>query len=390
MNPGRILSMRRKGLYSPHKMRRINIYELPDWPTFMWDQKSLAKLIARVHHRQGKLVGRMMALGFDLRNEANLQTLTQEVLKSSEIEGEKLDPDQVRSSIARRLGMEVAGLVPADRHVEGVVEMMMDATQNYDEELTEQRLFDWHAAMFPTGRSGMHRINVGIWRDNTRDDRMQVVSGPMGRERVHFEAPGSEVLKKEMKVFLKWFNREMDIDPVLKAGVAHLWFVTVHPFDDGNGRIARAITDMQLARADESAQRFYSMSVQIRKERSEYYEILEKTQKGTLEITGWLEWFLNCLDHALMSTEDVLGSVLKKARFWELQVGQRFNARQHLMLNKLLDHFEGKLTSSKWAKMTKSSQDTALRDIQDLLDRRILERDAAGGRSTGYLLKENS
>lgn len=371
-------------------MRRMAeyIYRLAGWPAFSWKEEDLAKSLADVRHRQGRLVGRMMALGFDLRNEANLQTLTLEVLKSSEIEGEKLDPDQVRSSIARRLGMDLAGLVPVDRHVEGVVEMMLDATQKFNEDLTDQRLFDWHAAMFPTGRSGMQSIKVGSWRDNTKDDPMQVVSGPMGKERVHFEAPGSEKLEKEMRAFLKWFNKTNRIDPVLKAAIAHLWFVTIHPFDDGNGRIARAIADMQLSRSDQSAQRFYSMSSQIRKERNNYYNVLEKTQKGSLDITPWLEWFVTCLDHALTSTEEVLASVMRKAGFWEANSGQQFNARQKNILNNLLDHFEGKLTSSKWAKMMKCSQDTALRDIQDLLDRKILVKDAAGGRSTGYLLNE--
>jgi Fic family protein len=368
-------------------MRRIiYIHQLPDWPSFTWNREGLAESLASVRHHQGKLVGHMIALGFDLRNEANLLTLTLEVLKSSEIEGEKLDPDQVRSSIARSLGMDVAGLVPAERHVEGVVEMMMDATLKYDEDLTEQRLFDWHAAMFPTVRSGIQRIRAGIWRDNTKDDPMQVVSGPMGKERVHFEAPDSERVPKEMKTFLRWFNKTNDTDPVIKAAIAHLWLVTIHPFDDGNGRIARAIADMQLARSDETAQRFYSMSTQIRKERNEYYDILERTQKGTLDITIWLEWFLDCLDHALTSTEEVLANVLRKARFWEVHSGKQFNPRQQHMLNKLMGNFEGKLTSSKWAKMTKCSQDTALRDIQDLLNRKILVKEIAGGRSTGYLL----
>ena len=330
----------------------------------------------------------MEALGFKLRNEATLQTLTLDVLKSSEIEGEVLNPDQVRSSIARRLGMDIAGLVPADRHVEGIVEMMLDATQHYQKELTAERLFAWHAAMFPTGRSGMQKIKVGAWRDNTKEYPMQVVSGPMGKERVHYEAPDAEILKKEMKTFLNWFNQTPDIDPVLKAGVAHLWFVTIHPFDDGNGRIARAIADMQLARSDESKQRFYSMSAQIRKERNEYYDILEATQKGTLDITAWLEWFFTCLDRALTASDETLEGVMKKAKFWEAYSGSRFNERQQLMLNKLLDHFDGKLTSSKWAKMAKCSHDTALRDIQDLVSQNVLVKDPAGGRSTNYLLKE--
>lgn len=370
-------------------MRRIlYIHERPDWPAFTWNKESLVRLLADVRHRQGILTGRMMALGFDLREEANLRTLTLDVLKSSEIEGEKLDPDQVRSSIARRLGMNVAGLVPADRNVEGVVEMMLNATQQYDRELTDRRLFAWHASMFPTAHSGMQRITVGAWRENTEDDPMQVVSGAMGKERVHFEAPASKRVVAEMKKFLKWFNGDEDIDPVLKAGIAHLWFVTVHPFDDGNGRIARAIADMQLARSDASAQRFYSMSSQIRKERNAYYDILEKTQKGTMDITAWLEWFLTCLGHALTATEEILSNVLDKAKFWKIHSGEQFNERQLKMLNTLMDNFEGKLTSSKWAKMTKCSQDTALRDIQDLLERNILEKEPAGGRSTGYVLRK--
>ena len=373
-------------------MRRLGtyVYQNPDWPNFTWQDEELAQPLAAVRHRQGRLVGRMQGLGFDLRNEANLKTLTQDVLKSSEIEGERLDADQVRSSVARRLGMNIAGLVPVDRHIDGVVQMMVDATGNYNKELTDERLFGWQAAMFPDGRSGMHKIRTGAWRDNRKDDPMQVVSGAMGKQRVHFEAPPSDSLKKEMKAFLKWFNGEQNLDPVLKAGVAHLWFVTIHPFDDGNGRIARAIADMQLARSDESSQRFYSMSSQIRKERNEYYEILEHTQKGTLNITRWLSWFLSCLDHALSSTDEALENVLRKSRFWENYTGQKFNARQQFMLNKLMDQFEGKLTTSKWAKMTKCSQDTALRDIQDLVDRGIFIKETAGGRSTGYALRDGS
>ncbi len=378
-------------------MRRKYIYQAEDWPEFQWQQELLAKTVTTVRHKQGKLTGRMEALGFNLRNEASLQTLTLDVLKSSEIEGEILNPDQVRSSIARRLGMDIAGLVPADRNVEGIVEMMLDATQHYQTELTEQRLFAWHAAIFPTGRSGMpayvrasagsQKIIVGDWRKNTKEYPMQVVSGPMGKERIHYEAPEASVLKKEMTAFLKWFNHTNTIDPVLKAGVAHLWFVTIHPFDDGNGRIARAIADMQLARSDESKQRFYSMSDQIRKERNDYYDILEATQKGTLDITTWLEWFLACLNRALIASDETLEGVLKKAKFWEAHSGTRFNARQQFMLNKLLDHFEGNLTSSKWAKMMKCSHDTALRDIQHLVNEHVLAKDPAGGRSTNYVLK---
>ena len=364
------------------------IYQLPNWPEFHWNQNRLAQILADVRHRQGRLLGRMEGLGFNLQSEATLQTLTLDVLKSSEIEGEILDREQVRSSIARRLGMDIAALVSTDRHVEGVVEMMLDATQNYNNELTDERLFGWQAALFPTGRSGMHKIVVGAWRDNTKDDPMQVVSGPMGREMIHYEAPGSELLNKEMKLFFDWFNKEYSIDPVMKAAVAHLWFVTIHPFDDGNGRIARAIADMQLARADGTPQRFYSMSAQIRKERADYYNILEETQKGTLDITQWVEWFLGCLDRALASTGETLAVVLKKAKFWEKHAESTFNDRQVLLLNKLLNGFEGKLTSSKWAKIAKCSQDTALRDIQNLMDREILVKEPSGGRSTNYILAD--
>lgn len=365
------------------------IYQLKAWPDFKWNQERLEKLLPGVRHRQGRLLGRMEGLGFSLQREATLETLTLDVLKSSEIEGEILNPDQVRSSIARRLGMEIAGLVPSDRSVEGVVEMMLDATQNYRSVLSDDRLFDWHSALFPTGRSGMHKIVVGAWRNNLPNDPMQVVSGAMGREKVHYQAPGSEVLTGEMNVFLNWFNEENKIDPVIKGAIAHLWFVTIHPFDDGNGRIARAITDMQLARADGSNQRFYSMSAQIRKERKAYYEILEETQKSSLNITAWLEWFLDCLDRALLVTDETLAVVIKKAKFWERHITSTLNERQKIMLNKLLDGFEGKLTSSKWAQITKCSSDTAVRDINDLLQKGILEKEYQRGRSTNYLLAEN-
>ncbi|MBB4305009.1 Fic family protein [Rhodobium orientis] len=327
----------------------------------------------------------MEALGFLLRSEAVLQTLTEDVMKSSEIEGERLDRAQVRSSIARRLGLDIGGLIPADRHVEGIVELMLDATQNYDKPLTADRLFDWHAALFPTGRSGMTRITVGAWRDDSSGP-MQVVSGPFGKEKVHFEAPEAGRLDAEMRAFLDWFNAKPGIDPVLKAGIAHLWFVTLHPFDDGNGRIARAIADMALARSEGTSQRFYSMSAQIRLERNAYYDTLERTQKGDLDITDWLEWFLACLGRAFEGAEAVLSSVLDKARFWEAHAEDPFNDRQRDMLNRLMDGFEGKLTSSKWAKIQKCSQDTALRDIDDLIKRNILVKDSAGGRSTSYSL----
>jgi Fic family protein len=293
----------------------------------------------------------------------------------------------VRSSLARRMGIDIGALTPADRHVEGIVEMMLDATQNYGMRLTAGRLCDWHAALFPTGRSGMHRIITGAWRDD-KAGPMQVISGPIGRERVHYEAPPAARLDNEMKIFLDWFNGKTDIDPVLKAAIAHLWFVTIHPFEDGNGRIARAIADMALARSEETSQRFYSMSAQIRQERSAYYEMLETTQKGDLDITPWLQWFLGCLDRALERSERILASVLRKARFWEKHAGERFNERQRDALNRMLNGFEGKLTSSKWAKLEKCSQDTALRDIDDLVKRGILVRQPGGGRSTSYSLAD--
>lgn len=365
---------------------QVYIHQRHEWPNFFWDQGKIAAQLAEVRHHQGRLLGRMEGMGFNLQAEANLHTLTLDVLKSSEIEGEILDADQVRSSIARRLGMDIAGLIPADRHVEGIVEMMLDATQNFKAPLTDERLFSWHAAMFPTGRSGMQRIAVGRYRDNSKEDPMQVVSGPMGKEKVHFQAPNSEMLAENMSKLIHWFNGTNDSDPVLKAAIAHLWFVTIHPFDDGNGRIARAITDMQLSRADNSAQRFYSMSSQIRIERKEYYDILEKTQKGSLDVTGWVIWFLACLDGALTGTDGTLGVVMEKARFWEKHSAISLNDRQRVMLNTLLDGFDGKLTSSKWAKITKTSQDSAIRDINDLLQRGILAKEPGGGRSTSYIL----
>lgn len=361
------------------------IHELKDWPRFSWNSDVLAELLASVRHRQGRLIGRMEALGFNLRQEAVLQTLTADVLKSSEIEGEKLDAEQVRSSIARRLGMEIGALKPADRNVDGIVEMMLDATRHYDEPLTDERLFSWHASLFPAGRSGMTRIRAGAWRDDSTGP-MEVVSGPAGKERVHFQAPPAPRLNGEMLGFLDWFNADAGMDPVLKAGLAHLWFVTIHPFDDGNGRIARAIADMVLARSETSPQRFYSMSTQIHRERGAYYDILEETQKGTLEITPWMVWFLGCLGRAIDGAQTTLGAVLAKARFWEDIAGVAINGRQRLVLNRLLDGFEGKLTTSKYAKLAKCSQDTALRDILPLVERGILIRNPEGGRSTSYAL----
>jgi Fic family protein len=324
-------------------------------------------------------------LGFDLRNEAALDTLTLDVLKSTEIEGEFLNPEQVRSSIARRLGMEIAGSIESDRNVDGMVEMMMDATQNCEMPLTADRLFNWHAALFPTGRRGMYKIIVADWRNDLRGP-MQVVSGAMGKEKIHFQAPDSSLIDNEMNSFIEWFNNETRIDPVLKAAIAHLWFVTIHPFDDGNGRITRALTDMLLALSDKSTQRFYSMSAQIRLEHKQYYELLEKTQKGDLDITGWIQWFLKCLINALESTESILAKVLYKAKFWNRHSKTIINERQKKLLNKLLDGFDGSLSTSKWAKIANCSSDTALRDIQDLMNKDILQKEKAGGRSTNYEL----
>jgi Fic family protein len=360
------------------------IHERRDWPKFRWDQQKLADLLADVRHRQGRLIGRMEALGFPLRQEAVLRTLTDDVLKTSEIEGEKLDAEQVRSSLARRLGMDAAALRPADRHVEGIVELMLDATRNYDQALTDERLFAWHAALFPTGRSGMARITVGGWRTDSTGP-MTVVSGPIGGK-VHFEAPGAARLATDMQAFLEWINSAPDADPVLRAALAHLWFVTIHPFDDGNGRIARAIADMLLARSENSSQRFYSMSAQIRAERGDYYAILERTQKGSLDVTHWMEWFLSCLSRAIDSAQSTLGTVLAKARFWESHRDVSLNDRQRTVVNRMLDGFEGKLTTSKYAKLAKCSQDTAGRDIDALIERGMLARNPAGGRSTSYAL----
>lgn len=329
----------------------------------------------------------MQALGFRLQEEAVLTTLTEDVLKSSEIEGEILDRVQVRSSIARRLGIDVGALPPADRNVEGVVEMMLDATQNFKSQLTEERLFGWHASLFPTGRSGISKITVGAWRDE-KSEPMQVVSGLVGGEKVHYQAPAAARLDAEMKSFLDWFNAEDTTDPVIKAALAHLWFVSIHPFD-GNGRIARAIADMCLARSEDSSQRFYSMSAQIRLERNDYYDMLEATQKSNLDVTPWLEWFLGCLDRAFDGTGKILDAVFHKAEFWKKYAAAKINDRQRDILNRLLDGFEGKLTSSKWASIEKCSPDTALRDIQALVEQEILVKDEAGGRSTSYSLPKS-
>ncbi|HRY31798.1 MAG TPA: Fic family protein [Bacteroidales bacterium] len=362
------------------------IHQIDQWPNFIWRLDEFVSLLSEVRNSQGRIMGRMESLGFDLRNEATLETLTLDVLKSTEIEGEYLNPVQVRSSIARRLGIDIAGSVESDRNVDGIVEMMLDATLHCFNPLTAERLFNWHAALFPTGRSGMNRITVGNWR-NDPTGPMQVVSGAIGKEKVHFQAPDSTILESEMRRFLDWFNANIELDLVLKAAVAHLWFITVHPFEDGNGRIARALTDMLLAQSDRSTQRFYSMSAQIRVERKNYYEILERTQKGNLDITDWIIWFLRCLINALKSTDSILSRVLYKADFWNRHAKTALNDRQKKLLNKILDGFEGKLTSSKWAKISKCSKDAAIRDINDLIKKDILKKEEAGGRSTNYGLK---
>jgi Fic family protein len=361
------------------------IHERTDWPRFHWNMDKLAQPLAGVRYRQGGLIGQMKGLGFRLQQEAVLETLTKDVLKTSEIEGEKLDAEQVRSSVARRMGLDIGGLKPADRNVEGVVEMMLDATGRYDRPLTDERLFGWHAAMFPTGRSGMTKVKTGAWRDESAGP-MQVVSGAMGKEKVHFEAPKADHLKKKMKAFLDWFEGKDAIDPVLKSGLAHLWFVTIHPFEDGNGRLARAIADMALARSEHSSQRFYSMSAQIKQEHKQYYDILESTQKGTMDVTDWMLWFLDCLGRAIDSAHVTLSAVLDKAQFWDRIKDPPLNDRQRSVINRLLDGFEGKLTSSKYAKLTKCSQDTAYRDIQVLVERGVLVQNPEGGRSTSYSL----
>lgn len=360
------------------------IYQYDNWPNFVWKEQEIQVILGKVRHLQGKLLGQMSALGFSLKEETILTTLTLDVLKSSEIEGEELNYEQVRSSIARKLGLEYAGMVYSDRDVEGVVEMMLDATQNYNQVLDEERLFGWHAALFPTGRSGMHKIEVGCYRSG----EMQVVSGAMGKERVHFQAPPPNQVKAEMDAFLKWVNEKNDIDLVLKSAIAHFWFIIIHPFDDGNGRIARAVSDLLLARSDDTSQRFYSLSSQILLERKVYYETLQKVQHSNGDITEWLDWFLNCLYRCLLTTEETLQNVLRKADFWDKHKETELNARQRLMLNKLLDGFDGKLKTSKWAKITKSSADTALRDIKDLIEKGILKQEESGGRSTNYELDD--
>lgn len=362
------------------------IHERQCWSNFTWDAKTLASKLADIRHRQGRLLGRMEGLGFELKREATLGTITNDVVKSSAIEGESLNPEEVRSSIARRLGINIAGLIPASRDVEGIVEMMLDATQQFSKPLTKDRLFDWHAALFPTGRSGMHKITVGGWR-TVEAGPMQVVSGPVGKEKVHFEAPAAERVDQEMDAFLAWLAGKDNTDPVIRAGIAHLWFITIHPFEDGNGRIARAIGDMILARADGTPDRFYSLSSQIEAERKQYYDQLEAQQRSTSDITDWLSWFLDCLGRAICNAETTLGNVLFKAQLWDMINQQRVNDRQRLIINRMLeDDFEGFMNTSKYAKLVKCSNDTALRDIQDLKERGIFVQNPSGGRSTSYRL----
>lgn len=360
------------------------IYEYKNWTDFAWREADINALFGEVRNLQGKLIGRMNTLGFASKEEATLTTLTLDVLKSSEIEGEKLDYDQVRSSIARRLGINIAGLVKANRNVDGIVEMMLDATQNHRKQLTEKRLFGWHSALFPTGHSGMHKIDVGRYRSG----EMRIVFGAMGKEKIHYEAISTSKVKEEMKKFLNWFNGDDPIDPVLKAAIAHFWFIIIHPFDDGNGRIARAISDLMLARADGTTERYYSMSSQILIERKQYYEILQRVQHSSGDITDWLDWFLHCLKNSILATEITLQKTLQKTEFWKIHENTEFNERQRLVLNKLFDGFDGKLKSSKWAKIAKCSPDSALRDIKDLIDKGILQQEKQGGRSTNYELTE--
>jgi Fic family protein len=361
------------------------IYKHPAWPHFTWDANRLAPHLSAARYKQGLLLGKMRDLGYQLKTEATLTALTEETVKSSAIEGEELNPESVRSSLARRMGLETAAIRPGDRSVEGVVEMMLDATRNYALPLTEDRLFGWHAALFPTGRSAMRKITPGAWRTGG----MQVVSGAEGKEEIHFEAPEAKAVGREMRAFLTWYEAESpEIEPLLKAGLAHLYFVTVHPFDDGNGRIARAITEMSLARLENSEQRFYSMSSQIREERKQYYQILEWTQKDGMDVTEWLDWFLDCLARAIDRSDELTAGVLAKEAFWRhlRQNSIEVSGRQRKIINQLLDRFEGKLTTGKWAKLVKVSHDTALRDIQDLLKKSILRQEESGGRSTAYTL----
>lgn len=360
------------------------IYQYSSWPNFSWDEKAIQALLGKVRHLQGKLLGQISMLGFSVKEETMLSSLTLDVLKSSEIEGEILNYEQVRSSIARKLGLEYAGMTYADRYVDGVVEMLLDATLNFEMLVDDERLFGWHAALFPTGRSGMHKIETARYRTG----EMQVVSGAMGKEKIHYEAPAANQVAAEMEVFLNWLNAEQELDLVIKSAIAHFWFIIIHPFDDGNGRIARAISDLLLARSERSSQRFYSLSNQILQEKKQYYEILQKVQFHDADITEWLVWFLNCLLQTLENTEESIKTVLRKSEFWDKHKETDLNSRQRLMINKLFDGFDGKLKSSKWAKIAKCSPDTALRDIKDLIEKGILKQENSGGRSTNYELTD--
>jgi Fic family protein len=364
------------------------IHENPDWPRFHWNAAAVLPLLARVRHRQGLLLGRMHSLGFDLRAEASLRVLTSDVVRSAAIEGQQLDEEEVRSSLARRLGLPEAGIRQAGRNVDGIVEVMLDATRQASHPISAARLCGWQAALFPVGYSGTRPIAVGVWRP-VEAGPMQVVSGPIGRERVHFEAPVADRVPEEMNRFIDWCNRPTDLDPVLRAAVAHFWFVTIHPFEDGNGRLARAIADLMLARSDGCSERFYSMSTQIAEERKDYYRVLERTQRGDLDISPWVIWFLGCLERAIEQADTLTSGVLRKTALWRtLEAGGPVNARQRLVINRLLDGFEGGLTTSKYAKLAKCSADTALRDIAELVARGVIVRGPAGGRSTSYRLTD--
>jgi Fic family protein len=365
------------------------IWQSMDWPSWRYDLAVLARPLAEVSRAQGLLMGRLADVGMTLRNQASLSALTEDVMKTSEIEGEHLNVESVRSSIARHRGVDIGALAPVDRHVEGLVEMVLDATANCNSPITRERLSGWHAALFPTGYSGMTRINVGTWRDDASGP-MQLVSGPIGRRRVHFEAPPADRLEAETERFLVWANGSSDEPPLIKAGLAHLWLVTLHPFDDGNGRIARAVGDLFLARADGGSQRFYSLSAQIQREREAYYDLLERAQKTSLDVTEWLAWFLDTLHRAIDQAQLTLDAVLTKTRFWQRWATTPLNERQVKLITRLLDGFDGKLTSSKWAAIAKCSPDTALRDITDLLTRGVLCKADAGGRSTSYALNDLS
>ncbi|MBL0309009.1 MAG: Fic family protein [Bacteroidetes bacterium] len=371
------------------KRHHTYIHQLKNWPNFTIDHEHVLPLLSRIRMKQGQLLGKMKGIGFDLQEQTTLQNLTLDITKSGEIEGEFLNPELVRSSVARRLGIATVGLKQADRHTDGVVEMMLDATQHFEKPIGKERLCGWQAALFPTGRSGLYKIVTGDYRKDETGP-MQVVSGALGKEKVHFEAPAAKLLTAEMKNFMKWFNAKEGTDAVLKAAIAHLWFITIHPFDDGNGRVARTLTDMLLARADGMKQRFYSMSAQILLERKAYYDMLERTQKGTLDITPWVAWFLKCLHSALQNSEQQTQSIFEKAKFWEAHKKTHFNPRQIKMMNKCFDGLDGKLSTTKWAKMNKCSPDTALRDIQDLIEKKVLKKETGGGRSTGYVLKGSS